>query len=98
MTMLERMARATWGKTPKCDLQGSSEGPCSLGDECYCWTAALKNARAALQAMREPTEAMVLAAYRAFDAFGPDAVLGPHETLAIWHAMIDAALEEGTKG
>lgn len=46
--------------------------------------------RAVLQAIREPSEAM-LAAAREVDFLGP----GESDSAGEWRAMIDAALEEG---
>lgn len=51
-------------------------------------------ALAAIKAMRGPTPEMGRAGYSAWDAFGEDAVMGPKELIAVWEAMIDAALAE----
>ncbi|XKM40289.1 hypothetical protein A4U53_030625 [Rhizobium ruizarguesonis] len=53
------------------------------------WATALGIARAAIEAIREPTEAMVLANS---DAGGPD----DQQTIADWQAMINEALKEET--
>jgi hypothetical protein len=50
-------------------------------------------ARAAIEAMREPTAAQGQAIYAAWDAFGEDAVMGPVEAVAIYRAAIDEALK-----
>lgn len=60
------------------------------------WRTAV--ARAAIEAMAVPTPAMGVAAYVAWDAFGDDATMGPQEVLAIWRAMITAALAEREEG
>lgn len=48
-----------------------------------------ETARAAVQAMREPTEAMVNAAYEQLTTRIEN---GPHDLYAAWRAAIDAAL------
>lgn len=57
----------------------------------------LNNARAAIEAMREPTEEMVDAAHTAqrwSEGFGPD--IGKVQDQLKWQAMIDVALMEAT--
>jgi hypothetical protein len=87
--MVERVARALYearsapGSHSKADIE-------ILRDQ----------AHVALEAMREPTDKMGVAAYRAvsaleaWDKFGEDAIMGPHEVLAIYRAMIDSALDK----
>lgn len=82
-TMIERVARA--------QAEVIFGKGCPLDDDDYV------RARAAIEAMREPTDAMVDAG---FDA-GDDTVQGysenadPQDT---WQAMIDAALNEQVSG
>lgn len=56
-------------------------------------------ARAAIAAMREPTEAMQVA--EGIDTLGCKARLGEYlddwDAAGVWQAMIDAALAEGTE-
>ena len=54
-------------------------------------TAAHGLARIAIAAMREPTEAMIEARY---DQEPPDQPIDKHSAVAVWQAMIDAALKE----
>lgn len=85
MTMVERvgrgMARYNWPHASPADI-----------DE--MWDAWEGDARAAIAAMREPTEAMVDTGRDV----GPDRPYGAHETRATWSAMIDTALSEGGEG
>lgn len=84
--MVERVARAIaalrscsleWGpKQPICASCSNARG---YSDDVGCMTLA----RAAIEAMREPTEAM-WAAHREADKLG----------ISHWHTMIDAALSE----
>jgi len=67
MTMIERVARAI----------------CKTENTVYGWQHYEDCARAAIQAMREPTEAMRVEGVR------------HHDTVeSIWQAMIDEALED----
>lgn len=75
-TMVERVARAI-GKTYSRQAQ-TFDG----------W---LPHARAAIAAMREPTEGMIKAARDPRTANGSPVSKGVHDT---WQAMIDAALAE----
>ena len=86
--MIERVAKAIFaseytGPWDTLDEEGSIESK-----EIF-----RRMARAAIEAMREPTPDMGLAGYTAFDKFGEDAVLGPEELVATWQSMIDAALK-----
>lgn len=80
MTMVERVADRIW----------KSHG-WALGDD-VDFADVLKIARAAIEAMREPTEAMAVA--------GEDVVAAPFvggrltDPSAVWSAMIDAAQKE----
>lgn len=89
-TPIDRLARAAWGKTPTCDLQRVSKGPCSLDDECCCWRVAKDNIRAILREMREPSDEMLWAAH----------IKLPPATTQMrnrWRAMIDHILAEGAQ-
>lgn len=69
--------------------------PCP-GDCEGCILGYLPIAKAAIKAIREPSEAMLATGVNAtFGAGldGPDGV-GPREVQEIWQAMIDAALEQ----
>jgi hypothetical protein len=77
MTMIERVAKALYGASaefPDHTWEAADE------DTRVYWSA---RARAAIEAMREPTLEM-------FEAGRPYMVDGPHE---VWREMIDAALE-----
>jgi hypothetical protein len=76
-TMRERVARAI----------AESHYP----DKCVesMWQHMMPDAIAAIEAMREPTEAMVNAGYDV--GYSPD----PLPCDAVWKAMIDAAISEG---
>lgn len=54
--------------------------------------SSLRKARAAIEAMREPTENMIFAGSQGYD---PSLDLGYKEAAGIFQAMIDAALNEG---
>jgi hypothetical protein len=81
--MIERVARAiyedAWG------IEWPPE-PAGEADEYR------RGARAAIEAMREPTEAMLSAAGTRRPR--GDEVMGPDHPWALWDAMIDAALKE----
>jgi hypothetical protein len=78
--MVERVARAIC--CPIGCVAGPRRGPCVS-------KTALPSARAAIEAMREPTPEMVEAAYEAFTFPETDLERG-------YTAMIDAALKEGS--
>jgi hypothetical protein len=89
-TMVERVARAL------CEANGvdpDTEGPWELGDHEYKigWKFFESQARAAIEAMREPTLRMKCDGYLV--PTGPEPDIDTAE--AIWQAMIDAALSEG---
>jgi hypothetical protein len=52
-------------------------------DYVFQWTLYIPEARASIQAMREPTDEMVIAGMRAYDT-----------SRHIWAAMVDEALKE----
>ncbi len=82
---LERAARAL------CELDNNPPGATMDGKP--LWMDYLPEAKAALSAIREPSEAMVQAADASpcWIGHGEDEVIWP----VAWAAMIDAALEEG---
>ena len=88
MTMIERVARAL--------------APQSLLPE-HMWREFVEPARAAIEAMREPTEEMRIAGDTAPTAhgWGLHAIHGSSEFAEcepLWRAMIDAALGEAEMG
>lgn len=87
-TMIERVARAAYDATKESDTSWDDEFQ-------EIKTTYLIQARAAIEAMREPSTAMVDAAYAAHDAYEaapePKAWLG---LISTHRAMIDAALSE----
>jgi len=72
--MVERVARAILKEERNLDLELSSD----ITKQSYC-----RYARAAIEAMREPTEAMLAAGDKKQDFYSG----------FIWQAMIDAALD-----
>ncbi len=83
--MIERVAKVMW----ETSHVGQAWGNCSPVQ------AAIyrEDARAAIEAMREPTQEMKLAAYKAWTIrVANDADIGK-----IWQAMIDAALTTGLR-
>lgn len=99
MTPLERAARALcaqdgqdpdrpvmtpgFQKSVRSELRRPGEGP-------FAWQNYLPKALAVLQAIREPSEAMIAAGV-AVDEHG----VGSYNPPNIWQSMIDAAMEEG---
>jgi hypothetical protein len=95
MTMVERAAKAALERRLKLmgvDWTWESRHPLDQKE----WIEII---RAAIEAMREPTEAMEKVAYEQFD-WGPtgysDAPQGGCYPRGCWSVMIDAALAEGT--
>jgi len=86
MSMIEKVARALCAGDPDDTLQ---VGP-NVGRP--RWTQHTPQARAAIEAMREPTEGMEVAGSNAmnFEPFEPDSLQAAR---AGWKAMIQAALE-----
>ena len=72
MEMIERVARAMVAPHAPPNMQYEK------------WVEALHHARLAIEAMREPTEAMITARFNVLGQGGK----------AEWEAMIDAALKE----
>lgn len=61
-------------------------------DERHQWRA---DARAAIAAMREPTETMPMAGFHAaFETSDEPVYVGDHEIRKMWRAMIDDALAD----
>lgn len=95
--MVERVARAidpsAWDERPM--YGGGEPGPqeTELADllKRAAREPSLRQARAAIEAMREPTEAMIAAARDPLSANGSPMSKGPHE---VFRAMIAAALAE----
>lgn len=86
---LERAARAVcdrYGHDPDSDDQVGLGEPGDVN-----WNMYEDDARAVMQALREPSEAMV----RAGDSQTPDYEQQTANVYDVWQAMLDAALEEG---
>ena len=90
MTMIEKVARAIYDTVW---YEGAYDND-SVNGETVHIKEAREQARAAIAAMREPSEAMIAAAPYEVDAKGNGFLLG---LLTVWPAMIDAALAEGDK-
>ncbi len=100
MTMIERVAGAIHSEPylPVCDfirernrMANITLDPFSEGLQIAAeW--AIRQAKAAITAMREPTEAMVVSGNDAVD--GDDIESSTPLCVSTWHAMIDAALKE----
>ena len=88
MDMVERVARAI------CIASG---GSAASYDQAFgpSRTMYLAMAAAAIEAMREPNEAMIVAAVR-FEPFLSGAGLKRRISAGYWEAMVDAALEKTT--
>lgn len=87
--MIERVARALC----RCRVSQSDYvlGWASVEQEVhYCWNEWTEEARAAIEAMREPTEDMLYTG----NAQIPDWDRQIEDVRNTWHAMIDAALKE----
>ncbi len=93
--MIERVARALSiadGMQP--------EAHSNDGDELPMWTLYVKDARAAIEAMREPTPEMMLSATRTEKRLDEGSVEVSYLVVAcdIWPKMIDAALRAPVAG
>ena len=91
MKILERAARALydrWLESPDVAREAITNGPHPAWDKLSCETQAkwTGDARAVMEAIREPSEAMKRA--------GMDACGGDGSVLDGYDAMIDAALDE----
>lgn len=80
--MIERVARALC-KADGCDPD--HESPDQIDAGIKLWTRYVRDARAAIEAMREPTEAMS-------EAVKPLGLCRTEDAAEIYRAMIDAAL------
>lgn len=78
--IVERVARAIWDA----EFDRFEVASQYKGDE---WKSYIPHARAAIEAMREPTEAMKAAPHLG------DLAQMETDTAYVWQAMIDAALE-----
>ncbi len=106
-SMAERVLTAFWGNVPKCDLMAVTKNDavrgCSAYDEpetmCHCRRVMLANARAAISAMREPTEGMKRVHISASESDGEGNYDPSDEEKGdYWRNAIDAALsEDGAK-
>lgn len=83
--MVERVARALC-VADGCDPDHESADPIDTGIK--LWTRYVRDASAAIEAIREPTKAMIQAAYDS--SLDDDERFDAHE---IWQAMIDEALK-----
>lgn len=93
-TMIERVARAIHQSLDEAQEGGAHISGLGFyyGRTCIDGYFSLEVvARAAIQAMREPTEGMVSAGY------GTDDAVQGHDCAAIWRLMIDAARAEEPK-
>lgn len=92
MTMIEKVARAISGRDPD-ELVEISMLEKTTHIPVYKmvpkWTLRIEQARAAIEAMREPTEAMTMV-----NGPGNQHNYADAEAAATWRKMIDAALKE----
>lgn len=91
MTPLERAARALWAENGKPYHMDDASPSMTIPDARPDWQRFLPQARAVLQAIREPSEAMVVKGTDAYVTMGHYRV----DSKDCWQLMIDAALEEG---
>lgn len=92
-TMIEKMARAMWLDDVGIQFAGTAEAE---ADWDYQRNIYFTHARAALQALREPTEAMINAgAWEIIEPRERSAEGEENSTLTVWQAMIDEALQDG---
>lgn len=96
MTPLERAARALYQRL------GTEIADPENGGEDERWPEFVDDARAVLQAIREPSEAMLpdphdtsTPIYQAARLIDDDAASSADVFRSAWQAMIDAAMEEG---
>lgn len=99
MTMIERVARAICQAN-----QMDPDSKSHINGNAWHWEDYAKDARAAIEAMRDPTEAMKVACWPNHHPWGknaPDPTERPEmvrqmdaDVTADWQAMIDAALLE----
>jgi hypothetical protein len=85
--MVERVARAMFE-----DDQFDYEPKMPTWEETGAREEYRRKAKIAIRAMREPSEAMIDAAYTGYDSEGFG--IGRHDALTVWQAMIDATLPD----
>ena len=85
MEMVERVGLAICRKA--CEQSNDLDDPCDAA----CGDCA-GQARAAIEAMREPTEEMLTAGGYKFESCTSDPGERCHTGIHVWHGMIDAAL------
>lgn len=88
MTMIERVARALCQQVHGF---GGSESEISSAVDRF-WTNHVSDARAAIEAMREPNEAMIPAGNIPMPALGQGITFNSADK--VWRDMIDAALKD----
>ena len=93
MDMVERVARAIYVAYA---IEEGSPPDVANADADFHWPFWVGEARAAIAAMREPTEKMVRAGEKEFIASDVACCMEPAEDC--WQAMIDAALTSSEKG
>lgn len=92
-TMIERISRALCiavGLDPDRKFKSSNWDDGTVPHD-LAWHAFQPKARAVLEAMRDPTDAMCAAAERRADEIGAFLEMGPS---TVWSEMIDGALAE----
>ena len=92
--MVERVARAIYEASTLVMGDDAPDDWADIGpDHDKARAEWAKLARAAIEAMREPTNEMTVVGWKFAET--RDAILGNGEIDALWRAMIDAALAEG---
>lgn len=92
--MIERVALAIWAAREKQFPPFTQrKEPDQLDRSSGAWVAVLSQARAAIEAMREPSEAME----KAGDLPGWDDSVSVGLSREVWQAMTDAALAESSE-
>lgn len=92
--MVERVARAICTEQPGCKIGGRSPDDRNTLRGTPLWMSFASEARAAIAALREPTEAMIDAAWPLVaDSLGADRAASREIATAVWIAMIDQALK-----
>ncbi len=95
MTLVERVARAMVAGTAEITGQRAEDSWQVIGPMTRVFMCQM--ARAAIEAMRDPTDAMMQRGYDEATANGDQAEEGdfvPRITREVWSSMIDAALKE----
>ena len=88
--MLEIVARAICNGSLRPIAGGECDGP-----DCSCWPSYVEDAKAAIEAMREPTDEMKSAGDSMMPLFAEGGVMVTGYDVAgeVWTAMADAALK-----